>query len=132
MTNELGDSVSTIKDVLKLNYLTINTTFNLKFPIRKILEPYIFVGPRFDYLVSYKENVVLLKQFEDLDQLSKISYGLLTGCGINCTILKFQLGIAFDYYFNINKQVDFVSSYGVKNQLFDRTYTINTLFGYKF
>ena len=132
MTNELGDSIATIKEILKLNYLTINTTFNLKIPIIKFLEPYIVAGPRLDYLIRYKENVVFLKQFEDVGKLSKISYGILLGCGINCTITKFRLGIAFDYYFNINKQVDFVSSSGVTNTIFDKTYAINALIGYKF
>ena len=131
ITDNVGDSIGTTKETEKLNYLTINTTFNLKIPIKKVIEPYLFAGPRLDYLITYKENFGLLKQFDDIGKLNKFSYGLLLGGGVNCNIKKFRFGIALDYYLNINKQINYTSN-GFTNKLFDNTFAINALFGYKF
>ncbi len=53
MTNELGDSIATTEETERLNYLGVNTTFDLKIPIKDVIEPFIFVGPRLDYLIKY-------------------------------------------------------------------------------
>jgi len=132
LTNELGDSIGTITQKEKLNYLTINTMVNLKFQFLKILEPYIFAGPRLDYLISYNENVGFIKQFDDAGKLNKLSYGFLFGVGVNVNMKKIFFGVSFDYYSNLNKIVDFTSNYGVTNKLSDRTFSLNALVGYKF
>jgi len=132
MTNNLGDSITTTEETEKLNYLSINTTFDLKIPIKNVIEPYIFVGPRLDYLIKYKENIVFLKQFDDAGKLIKISYGFITGAGINFQIKKIQLGAIFKYYMNLNKLVDYTSDYNVSNKISDNTFTVNFQIGYKF
>jgi Outer membrane protein beta-barrel domain len=132
LTGALGDSLITVKETEKLNFVTINTTLNLKIPVKKILEPYIFVGPRLDYLISYKENIAFIKQFDDAGKLNKFSYGLLLGGGINFNVKKIRLGITLDYYLNMNKLVNDEAKTGVTNKLYDNTFAINALIGYKF
>jgi len=116
---------------IKLNYLTVNTTANLKFPIKDFVIPYLFVGPRIDYLISYKEDAVVLQQFDDMGILNKLIYGVLTGVGIDFKIKKFFVGAVFDYYFNFNKIVDNTSDTNVSNEIIDRTFTIDLKVGYK-
>ena len=117
VTDIVGRPVGNIEQVEKLNYLTVNTTFNFKVPVAKFLEPYLSAGPRLDYLISYNENVYFLKAFDDSGQLNKFSYGFIMGCGINSKIKKFRLGAAFDYYLNLNKISDFISEYGYTNKI---------------
>ncbi|MEI7504495.1 MAG: outer membrane beta-barrel protein [Paludibacter sp.] len=50
----------------EFNYLTINTTFNTKYQT-KVVNPCIFVGPRFDFLIS---STITSKEF------NKINYGV--------------------------------------------------------
>ena len=54
------------------------------------------------------------------------------GGGITFNVKKIRLGATFDYYLNFNKQVNYESNTGITNQLYDNTYTINALIGYKF
>lgn len=114
----------------KLNYLTVNTTANLRFPIKDFVIPYLFAGPRIDYLISYKEDAVLFQQFDDWGILNKLIYGALTGIGIDFKINKFFVGAVFNYYFNFNKIVDNTSEANVYNKIIDRTYTIDLKVGY--
>jgi hypothetical protein len=132
LTTSQGDSIDsmTLKD--RLNYLTINTTVNLKIKLLKFIEPYIFIGPRIDYLLSYKENFNTLKQFEDVNELNKFSYGFLYGGGVNIYLNKILIGVSFDYYVNINKIVDYKSGHDVSNKITDHTYSLNGLVGYNF
>ena len=45
-----------MKYTARLNFLTVNTTFNLKIPVYDFMEPYICAGPRLDYLFSYSNG----------------------------------------------------------------------------
>jgi len=121
----------------RLNFLTINTTFNLKIPIKKSIEPNIFIGPRLDYLFSKNDGI--LKQVYDVSKINKVIYGILCGAGINFNVKRFQLGLVVDYYFNINKLVDYTKTYNLSNgsreiteKIYDNTFTINALIGFKF
>lgn len=116
----------------KLNFLTVNTIFEAKLPIKNFLIPFIHAGPKLDYLLSFNENVNLLKQFDNQNELNKFIYGLIVGAGIDFKITKFKLGVSFDYYWNFNKLVDFTSSLGVKNRISDKTFTLTAQLGYKF
>ena len=114
------------KVTVRLNFMTVNTTFNLKIPIKEMIEPYIFAGPRMDYLVSYSH---LDELFNTNPGKNYIIYGALLGGGINFKVNKFQLGLGCDYYLNFNKVVD--------NQKHDEkvsvnTFTVNALIGYSF
>jgi hypothetical protein len=139
-----GNDPTWHNDTARLNFLTINTTFNLKIPIIKFIEPYIFFGPRLDYLFSYSEkNGYLFKDYDYYKKLNKVIYGILLGGGINFKVKRFQLGLGFDYYINMNKLVDYsqtnyVTGYGgtgsweYTSKISDNTFTINALIGFKF
>jgi hypothetical protein len=115
-----------------LNYFTLNTTFNIKILIKQILEPYIFVGPKIDYLFSYSEKGEI-RQY-DHTKINKLSYGILYGGGINFNINRIQLGIVFEKEFNINKLVDekYISIYKQTYKYYDNTFTIDVFIGVKF
>jgi hypothetical protein len=121
----------------RLDYLTLNTTANLKLPVKDIFVPYLFAGPRIDYLVSYKEDVVFLEQFDEMDALNKFTYGLVTGAGFDFQIQQFLIGTVFSYYFNFNKIVDWTTETEISNipevtnTVDDKTFTINLKVGYR-
>jgi hypothetical protein len=54
-TTETGETIDEKTEKAKLNYFSVNTTFDLKYPIKDRIIPYISVGPRFDYLTSYSK-----------------------------------------------------------------------------
>lgn len=117
---------------LKLNYLTVNTSVIVKIPIRDVITPYIMAGPRIDYLVSYKEDIAVIKDYEDIDKVNYLIYGFITGIGINYKFDKIQVGIVFNYYVNLNNMVDFKwTSTSVTRKVSDNTYTLNFQIGYK-
>jgi hypothetical protein len=137
LSHVIGDGVS--RNTIRLNFFTLNTTFNLKIPIKELIEPYIFVGPRIDYLFSYSEQEDFIKHFDEAGELNKVSYGIIFGGGIKLKVKRIQLGLVFDYYLTINKLVNYSITVStatgmqeVTNKLFDNTFTINALFSYKF
>ena len=140
-----GNDPTWHKETARLNFLTINTTVNLKIPIIKLIEPYIFVGPRLDYLFSYSEkNGHIFRDFDNDKKLNKVIYGILLGGGINFKVKRFQFGFGFDYYYNLNKLVGYSETiyytdgwgktYAKENtyNYYENTYTITALVGFKF
>ena len=111
---------------VKLNFLTINTSIKLKIPIKEIFEPYINVGPRVDYLLSYSHASDLFNTNPDLN---KILYGALVGGGIIFKVKKIQLGLACDYYLNLNKIIDHQEH---DETVSVSTFTVNAIIGYEF
>ncbi|MFZ4522697.1 MAG: outer membrane beta-barrel protein [Bacteroidales bacterium] len=114
------------KVTVRLNFMTVNTTFNLKIPIKEIIEPYIFAGPRMDYLVSYSH---LDELFNTHPGKNYIIYGALLGGGINFKFKKIQFGLGCDYYLNLTKIVD---NQKHDEQVSVNTFTVNALIGYTF
>lgn len=96
----------------KLDYLSLNTCFEAKYPFKNNITPFISIGPRIDFLLNsydiYKDN----------------SYGLICGGGIKYNIQKIQIGIRSDYYWNF----DNIDKNGEIN---DKTFTVNLTIGYK-
>jgi hypothetical protein len=79
-----------------LGYLSINTTIDMKYPIRNLLIPFISLGPRLDYLISNKSE-------SRWDILKSSVFGITMGGGLKYNISKMQIGLRFDHYFNFNK-----------------------------
>jgi hypothetical protein len=70
------------------NYLSLNTTFEIKHPI-KSFTPYIFLGPRYDYFASSSWDKVWF---------NKNNFGFDIGTGIEKTIKeKYLIGIDLLY-----------------------------------
>jgi len=77
------------------NYLSFNTTFEIK-QYTKIANPYIFLGPRFDILVS-----------RNWRNLNEYNYGFDLGSGIEKSIKnKYLIGIDLLYSYQIRSISD--------------------------
>jgi hypothetical protein len=137
----IQDSIAPYR--FRFNYLTFNTGFVFKVPLKQSITPYLFAGPRIDYLVSYREinNWGEIKMWDSLNDLNHVIFGLITGVGIKYNFSKVHLGIVFNYYINLNKiwyyeQVAPVEwNYTRLDRTFsltDRTFTLNFQIGYKF
>jgi len=132
VTSPLGEMDSMMLFKERLNYLTVNTAFIFKIPVKDVIFPYIMAGPRIDYLISYKENIAFIKQFEDADKVNYLIYGIIMGIGINYKFDKIQLGIVFNYYVNLNKMVDYTwENPNITNKISDNTFALNFQIGYK-
>lgn len=104
---------------LNLDYLSLNTTFELKYPLKNKITPFLSYGPRIDMLLN--KNYLI--------NYNKYNYGLLIGGGLKYDMEKIQIGLRTDYYINlkvINKEN--THSFGIIN---DRTFTCNFTVGYK-
>ena len=121
-----GSPYQTYNISVKLNFLTVNTTIKLKIPIKEIFEPYINIGPRVDYLFSFSHVSDL---FSTDPETNKILYGALLGGGLIFKINKIQLGLACDYYLNLNKLMDHQKH---DETISVSTFTVNAIIGYKF
>jgi len=117
---------------LKLNYLTVNTCVIVKIPVRDVIIPYLLAGPRVDYLVSYKEDAAIIKDYVDIDKVTYLSFGFITGIGIRYELDKLQLGVVFNYLINLNNLVDYKwTNAGPTRKISDNTFTLNFQIGYK-
>ncbi len=112
-----------------LDYLSLNTLFELKYNIKEIISPFISFGPRFDYLVK---NSLFFDNLEENIELKSLSIGMLLGGGIKHDLSKFQLGIRCDYYLNFNNIADWKvwTSNGTR-EITNNTITVNLTIGYK-
>jgi hypothetical protein len=117
---------------LKLNYLTVNTSVIIKIPVRDVIIPYLLAGPHIDYLVSYKEDAAIIKDYVDEDKVNYLSYGFITGFGVRYKLDKIQLGVVFNYLMNLNNLVDYKwTSAGITRKVSDNTFTLNFQIGLK-
>jgi len=105
-TIEEPEGAGTMDTKTKLDILLLNTTINFKYSINKI-SPYIGLGPKFEYLISYDENITFLKTFENSENLNKMIYGILGIAGVNYELEKIRIGIEFNYNYNLNKLIDY-------------------------
>ncbi len=113
---------------IRLDYITLNTTANLKIPVKGIVVPYVFAGPHIDYLMNYEEDTRVFGFFDDYAKVDRLIYGVLAGGGVNVKISRLTLGVAFDYYFNFNKPVDCTIG-GVASTISERTFAVNAQVG---
>lgn len=128
-TTETGEPAGEVTKKARLNYLTINTAFDLKYTIKDKLLPFISLGPRFDYLVNYSSQFDGLK---DMAVLKKYNLGLILGAGIRYNLSKMQLGIKADYYLNLDEIAVWPAQpENLGGKIVDKTMTINLTLGYK-
>jgi len=111
---------------LTLDYLSINTTFDVKYPIKEKVSPFISVGPRLDFVL--KRSII----FDKMEELRNISVGLLLGAGVKYDISNFQIGLRADYYLDFIKPAKF---FDTNDKLYGRislnTFTVNLTVGYR-
>lgn len=122
-----GQPLVGVKQKATLDYLTINTTLDLKYPIKEKLFPFIGFGPRLDYLISSSHNFDSLK---DRKELSKCVYGLNVGAGVKFRFTRIELGIGGDYLVNLNNISDY-QNLNDNQEIKDKTFLFSLIFGYK-
>lgn len=85
-----------------LDYITLDT--KLKAKIRfKNLSPYAVLGPRVDYLLRSSSE---FNEYDQLEILNKINYGLRGGIGVQYFINHFMVGIGWENNVNFNPVAD--------------------------
>ena len=119
----------TIVEKPTLDYLSINTTIDLKYKIKEAFSPFVSFGPRFDYLINSSKYFDNLK---DLNELKSTSIGLILGGGFKYDMSKIQLGLRADYYLDFTKIADWTIAQSSRGgEVTVKTFTINLTIGYK-
>jgi len=113
-----------------LDYLSINTTFDLKYPIKEIVTPFICIGPHFDYLLIVGDS------FASIKELKNTSIGLIIGSGLKYSISNFQIGLRADYYFDFTKIAKWESEFETEyprygGEITAKIFSINLFVGLK-
>ncbi len=112
-----------------LDYLSINTTIDLKYELIKAISPFLSFGPRLDYLINSSNHFDSLK---DINELKKYTFGLIIGVGLRYDLSKFHLGLRSDYYYDFTKIADWTfDNTGIGGEVTANTYTINLTLGYR-
>jgi hypothetical protein len=94
-----GNVISTSTASETFDYLSVNTLFNFKFPIKERWTPYVSVGPRIDFLVNHDHT---FQYFDDLGFLQRESYGVVAAIGLRYTFSTFLLGVRAEHLYNFN------------------------------
>ncbi|MFA8449071.1 MAG: hypothetical protein ACEPOW_00080 [Bacteroidales bacterium] len=120
-----------------LDYVSVNTLVNLKYPIAGKVTPYISFGPRVDYLFDFND---LFVKYEEINEIGKLSYGLLLGGGVKYRYNRMSFGVRSDYYLNFVKVADEKIDYeeleklGLEARISveDKVYSLQFSIGYHF
>lgn len=105
------------KSVTVLNYVSINTAINLKYPTRSGIVPFIAVGPRMDILVANNSNA--FSYFDTQYGVNQIQYGCVLGFGVKYEVSNVQIGLRTDFLLNFN------STSELKFETFDETFVLS-------
>lgn len=130
LTNAMGELTDeTVIEKATLDYLSLNTLIDIKYQFKEKISPFISIGPRFDYLISYSNH---FDGLEEIDKLNRTSLGLILGGGIKYDLSKIQFGLRADYYLNFIKVGDWSAETGnIGGEISDNTISINLTIGYK-
>lgn len=122
-----GQFTDEISEKIKLDYLTLNTTINVKYPVENKLFPYVSIGPRIDYLVNYSDG-----NENKNDHILEINYGLILGGGIKYSLSKIQVGISTKYNVNFNQIAKWpAEDRNIGGSIKDNTFIVLINVGYK-
>ncbi len=125
LINVSGENMGEQTVKATMDYITVNTTFDLKYPIKDKIIPYISLGPRFDYLMAHSKEI---NDLDNSDELNKYNVGLILGGGVKYNLSKIQLGIQAHYYLNFEKIAD---KNNMGGSVKDNTFIINLTIGYR-
>ena len=129
--DQSGITGETVIQSVWLDYITLNTTFDLKLPVNNRFTPFISIGPRIGYIINNSND------FEPLienNELSTLKAGLIAGGGLMFLISNFQLGIRADYYSDFGNVAEWnreVMQQKVNGKIRVESFTVNLTFGYK-
>ncbi len=129
LTDMSGSPVGTWIDKPTLDYLSLNTTIDFKYPIKDKISPFISAGPRLDYLLNSSRHFDTL---DDLDDLNSVSIGLILGAGVKYSMSNLQFGLRTDYYLDFIKIADWPAENGRgTGKVSVNTFAVNLTVGYR-
>ena len=115
-----------VDDILKLNYISLNTILQFELSKSKLI-PYIGIGPMFEILISNNNQ---FEQFYKSEKPQRFSYGLIMNIGIRTNLNRFQLGLDLNYLDNFNRITTW-SNVDWHEEFNDRTFLILFKLGYR-
>lgn len=110
-----------------LDYLTFNTTIDLKYPLNEKLVSFISCGPRIDYLLNSSNHFDILS---NMNELEDVLLGALIGGGVRYTKSNMQYGFRVDYYADLTNPAEWTVE-NVSGKVSLNTLTVNCTVGYK-
>ncbi len=106
----------------RFDYIYFSPQIKVRKEFKRII-PYIFVGPRIDYQLSYKSDFNLSVIENDFEE---IIFGLNYGLGIEYTIKKFGIDVQFTNFYDFT---DIMNSYSTPDSggliIRNNAYTVN-------
>jgi len=120
--NDLGEKIKDVKAENKLYYLSV--PLHAKFRFEHPLNPYLSIGPRFDYLLNKENGVFHFSQgkfkSELLNYYKDFAYGASGAIGIEIQELLSQtIVLEFRYNMDFNNSVDENNRLKIKNRSID-------------
>jgi hypothetical protein len=127
--DEYGVPLMTKTEKPTLDYISINTMAEFKYPVQEHWIPFVGIGPRIDYLFHQSSH---FSGIENFGTVNRSAFGLIMGGGIKYNLEIFQLGLRANYY----KDFGEVASWSVPNssnggEVKVHTFDINVSVGYK-
>ena len=130
-TDELGNIIGDTTHTTKLNLITLNTIANYNFMAGKKISPFVGFGVGLNYLILYDEDIVFLKQFDEIDELNIMLWSLIGTAGLNINLNKLRVGVEFMYNYNLNKLVNYTASSGISHQVSVNCFSVLLSLGYQ-
>jgi len=130
LVDEFGKPTGETKiDKARLDYMSLNTLIEIKYPVKDIVSPFIGIGPRADILIKYSYQ---FEGLSDSDELQKIAFGLIMGAGVKYDRSKMQYGLRADYYLDFTKIAEWSSDEtGLSGEIMASVFTVTLSFGLK-
>jgi outer membrane protein W len=130
-SDEMGNIVGDTTQTTKLHFFTLNTIAKYNFITEKKISPFLGLGVGLNYLIAYEENVKLLEQFDEIDEMNIMLWGLIGTAGLNFNLNKVRLGMEFMYNYNLNKLIDYEGITGFSNQVSVNYFSVLFSVGYR-
>jgi hypothetical protein len=127
--SDIGVEPGINDNIASLDYVSINTTVEMKMPIQDKIIPFLSIGPRLDFLVLSNN---IFDEVKKIDGFKKVSFGLLLGAGLKYDLSQWQIGVRADYCLNFTKIADWpAQSNYLGLNINDQTILLNLTIGYK-
>jgi len=126
--DEIPGNTYNIENHWDLNYLTFDTKFKFRYQLKNMI-PFVFLGPRIDYLLNHGSNY---NSYNSQTKLNKINYGIRYGVGLHFEKKNIITGFSFQNNSNFNSILindgEFIRP---KFKINDKTMIVNFDFGLK-
>lgn len=101
-TDSLGRPIPITNLSETFDYVSINTLFNLKYPLKGNWEPYISLGPHADFMTSHNHTFYY---FDFPNVLNKRCYGMVYAVGIRHAFSHVLVGLRAEHLVDLTPLV---------------------------